>query len=226
MKNLKRLILHIFFPNRCPVCGEFIGANAEFCTACPEKFTIYQGNFFIEGADGYFAAFEYNETISPAIMLLKDGTCGNASYALGASLARILKRNDISGNIDVIIPVPMHIKNKLARGYNQAELIAREISAVLDVQLCPKAVIKTIRTKQQKKLTAKERSTNLKRAFSVKDSELIRGKSVLIIDDVCTTGSTFTELTKLLKSAGAARVYCASCCKTPAIHEKQQNIEV
>lgn len=222
MKNFKRLILHLFFPNRCPVCGEIIGANAEFCTVCPEKFTIYQGNFCIEGADGYSAAFEYNEAISPAIMLLKDGICGNASYALGASLARTIKKNDNYENIDAVIPVPMHIKDKLARGYNQAELIAREISALLDVQLYPKAVIKTVRTKQQKKLTAKERSANLRGAFTVKDTELIRGKSVLIIDDVCTTGSTFMELTKLLKSAGAVHVYCASCCKTPAVHEKNK----
>lgn len=222
MRNLKRLILHLFFPNRCPVCGEIIGANAEFCTACPEKFTIYQENFRIEGADGYFASFEYNEAISPAIMLLKDGTCGNAAYTLGRSLARTVKVSDISEKIDIIIPVPMHNKDKLKRGYNQAELIAREISAELNLQLYPKAVIKTGKTQQQKNLTAKERAGNLKGVFAVKDSELIRGKSVLIIDDVCTTGSTFNELTKLLKSAGATHIYCASCCKTPSFHEKKK----
>lgn len=222
MENFKRLILHLLFPNKCPVCGEIIGENDEFCPSCPEKFTVYHGNFRVENADGYTASFEYNDAISPAIMLLKDGVCGNAAYALGNSLARTITNSCFADEFDLIIPVPMHKKDKLKRGYNQAELIAREVSHKLNVQLCTKAVVKARKTLTQKALTAKERAENLSEAFAVAAPELIRGKSVLLIDDVCTTGSTLKELTKLLKSAGASHVYCASCCKTPEITKNKE----
>lgn len=222
MKNFKRLVLHLLFPNKCPVCGGIIRENDEFCPSCPEKFTVYHGNFCVSGADGYSASYEYNDAISPAIMLLKDGICGNAAYALGNSLARTITNSCFADEFDLIIPVPMHKKDKLKRGYNQAELIAREVSNKLDVQLCTKAVIKTRKTQAQKALTAKERAENLGGAFAVAAPELIRGKSVLLIDDVCTTGSTLKELTMLMKSAGALRVYCASCCKTPEIAKNKE----
>lgn len=222
MKNLKRRILHLFFPNKCPICGEIIEENDEFCSACPEKFTVYQGNFCVSGADGYCASFEYNDTISPAIKLLKDGICGNAAYALGNSLAHSIGCSSFSDKFDFIIPVPMHRKDKLKRGYNQAELIACAVSERLKVTVLKNAVIKSAKTQMQKNLTAKERAENLSGAFTVKDSAIIKRKSVLIIDDVCTTGSTLRELTMLLKSSGASKVYCASCCKTPEIAKNKE----
>ncbi len=80
--NIKRKILHIFFPNRCPVCGEFIDALSSFCDVCSSKIQPYTGRFSIKGASGCTAAFVYNKDISPAVFLLKNGICGNAAYAL------------------------------------------------------------------------------------------------------------------------------------------------
>ena len=222
MKDLKRHILHIFFPNKCPVCGEIIEENDEFCSACPDKLTIYRGDFCVSGADGYCASFEYNDTISPAIMLLKDGICGNAAYALGHCLAQSIGNSSFSDIFDFIIPVPMYRNDKMKRGYNQALLIACAVSERLNIPVLKNAVIKSAKTQMQKNLTAKERSENLSGAFTVKDSAIIRGKSVLLIDDVCTTGSTLKELTMLLKSSGASKVYCASCCKTPEIKKDKE----
>lgn len=225
-KNISRRILHLFYPNRCPVCGEIIGALDMFCTCCPEKLTDCKGTFSIPDSDGFCASFEYNGAVSPAVMLLKDGICGNAACALGNALAETVENCGFADKTDIIIPVPMYRFDKLKRGYNQSELIARVVSDKLGKPLCKKTVIKSRKTQMQKNLTAKERAVNLNGAFSVIDTAMVKGKSVLIVDDVCTTGSTLAEIVKLLKNCGASRVYCASCCKTPEINNNNNNNEV
>lgn len=218
-KKIFRRILHLLYPNRCPVCGEIIGESDDFCDKCPQSFTKYGDDFSLVNADGFYSAFEYNDAISPAVMLLKDGICGNAAYALGNALAERLSEC----SADIIISVPMYRSDKLKRGYNQAELIAARISEILGVPVCRNAVVKIRRTSAQKNLSRSERMTNLNGAFKIAKPEKIRNKRILLIDDVCTTGATLNEISKLLKENNAACVYCASCCKTPAIKKQQDN---
>ncbi|MBQ8297397.1 MAG: ComF family protein [Ruminococcus sp.] len=213
-QKIKRYILHILYPTKCPVCGEIIDFNDDFCSVCREKLTMYEGSYSIRGADGFCAAFLYDGNISPAVMLLKDGICGNADFALGNALAERLVNSGIASEADTIIPVPLHKKDKRQRGYNQSELIAKQVSLRLGLPICPDAVEKIRHTASQKSLSQSERITNLCGAFSVKKPELVSGKRIILIDDVCTTGSTLAEIAKLLKENNAAKVYCASCCKT------------
>lgn len=212
-KSTKRTILHIFFPNRCPVCGMVIGAQERFCAECEGKLTAYDGNSSIAGSERFIAAYEYNKAVSPAVMLLKDGIGGNAAYALGCALADKLTECGISADIDLIVPVPLHKSDRRRRGFDQTELIAREVSEIIGVPVCM-AAEKTHTTKAQKTLSRAEREKNLSGAFTVPKTELIFGRRVLVIDDVCTTGSTLAEVTAVLLKAGAAKVYCAACCKT------------
>ena len=207
---LKRKLLHLFFPTRCPVCGELIGAMDRFCSSCKDKLTRYDVSFSIEGAESFTAVFEYDDSIKPAIFLLKDGICGNAAYALGGELAGRLKGN--ISDIDVIVPAPMHRRDIRRRGFNQSALIAAEVSKILDIPADMKAVSKIRHTHTQKGLGKGGRAVNLRRAFSASDS--LKGKKVLLIDDICTTGSTLREITAEIKRAGAVSVYCACCCKT------------
>lgn len=221
-RSVKRYIMHLLYPTRCPVCRSFIGHMDGFCDNCRRSISPYQGSFTVSGSAGYTAAFVYDEKISPAIILLKNGICGNAAYALGDALADRLKNNGISDCCDIIIPVPLYKKDKRRRGYNQSELIAKELSEQLGISLCSDAIIKLKETSAQKSLSKKERMTNLNGAFSAIRPDIISGKRILLVDDVCTTGSTLTELTKLLNENGAKAVYCASCCKTPPPSEKIQ----
>ncbi|MBQ9899003.1 MAG: ComF family protein [Ruminococcus sp.] len=212
--STKRTILHILFPNRCPVCGEVIGAQDRFCTDCHEKLTPYSGETLIAGSSRFIAAFEYDGNVSPAVMLLKNGVCGNAAYALGGELADILVKSGMSQNIDVIVPVPLHRSDRMKRGFDQTELIAREVSRITGIPVsCAAEKIRL--TLPQKRLGREERMRNLAGAFSVPEPALIRGKRVLLLDDVCTTGSTLAELAEVLINAGVAEVFCAACCKTP-----------
>ena len=207
-------------PTRCPVCGAFIGAMDSFCHECEKKLIKYTGSFSIEGASGFTAAYIYDENSSKAVILMKKGICGNADYALGQALADKLRSDGIPVKCDVIIPVPMHRSAKSERGYNQAELISKELSRIFDLPVDSKNVIKSRRTAAQKKLNRIQRQSNLKGAFSIRDDTLIKGKTILLVDDVCTTGSTLRELTALLTEHGAKAVYCAACCKTPP-HKRQ-----
>ena len=210
--TLKRKLLHLFFPNRCPVCGDIIGAMERFCGGCKDRIKPYDGDFSIEGADSFTAAFEYDSSVKPAVFLLKDGICGNAAYALGGALADRIAADGKAGAFDVIVPAPMHRRDIRRRGFNQSALIAREIGRILDIPVDEAAVVKTRHTRAQKGLSKIGRSLNLHGAFSASGST--KGKRVLLIDDICTTGSTLREITAALRKTGAASVSCACCCKT------------
>lgn len=214
LKNFSRRILHILYPTRCPVCGDFIGWNDSFCENCESLFVTFEDDYCISGTDGFCAVFVYNENISPAIMLLKDGVCGNADFALGNALAAKIKILDFAKDVDMIIPVPIHKKTFRQRGYNQSELIARQAGYNLNIKVCSNIIVKNRLTAQQKELSRKERLINLKDSFSVVKPELITGKSILLIDDVCTTGSTFMELANTLQPFKPRKILCAACCKT------------
>ncbi len=211
----KRKVLHFFFPTRCPVCGEVIYALDRFCKNCPETLTPYEGDFIPDHAAGFTAVYEYDENIRPAINLLKSGVCDNADYALGGELADALALNGTAEKIDVIVPVPMYKKQLRKRTYNQSLLIADVISRQLDIPVDRDSVVKVRETTSQKTLGKADRKNNLKDAFAVSFPDKIKDRKILLVDDICTTGSTFEELVKVLLESGAAEVYCASACKTP-----------
>lgn len=220
--HLRRVLLNIFFPNRCPVCRSIIGAEDRFCENCDGKLKRYSGSFNIRGASASAAALEYDRTSSRAVYLMKNGVCGNAAYALGGELADKLKSSGIADKTDILIPIPMHSSDIRRRGYNQAELIAKEVGRIIGKPCVCNNAVKIRKTEQQKKLSRTERRSNLRDSFDIRDSSVLRGKNILLIDDVCTTGSTMEELTRLIKHSGANEVYCAACCKTPSYSLKAQ----
>lgn len=210
-----RHILHMIYPTRCPICGEFIGCCDSFCTNCSDKLNPCNDSYSIDGSEYYCAAYQYDSIVSSAVFMLKNGTCGNAAYALGNALADKLESEGIANIPDLIIPVPVHRSTKIKRGYNQSALIARQVGKRLNLKVHCNAVVKHRLTASQKSLSKADRLTNLKGAFSVRRPDIISGHNILLIDDICTTGSTLSEIAQLLKSNGAASVCCASCCKTP-----------
>lgn len=220
---LKRKILQLFYPSRCPICDAIIFHSDRFCSGCRDKLTEYKGNFQVKAASSFTAAFIYDENVLPAISLLKNGICGNADYALGEELADLLNSNGVSEKIDIIIPVPVHFSTKAKRTYNQSELIAKIVSDALELPICTDVIIKNRITDDQKKLNRISRTINLKNAFTVVLPELIKEKEVLLIDDICTTGSTLAELTSLMLENGAKSVHCAVCCKTPLKKTKPES---
>lgn len=114
-----------------------------------------------------------------------------------------------SRGVEVIIPIPVHPKRKRKRGYNQAELYAKELGKLLELPVDGESLVRVVNTTPQKELDDKERRNNLKKAFKIrKDS--VKYKKVLIVDDVYTTGSTIDAAAELLRDAGADKIYFLS----------------
>lgn len=114
-------------------------------------------------------------------------------------------------DFDVVVPVPMHRSKERRRGYNQAELLARAVARTLGVACDPRLLTKTLERETQSTLARKERAANVRGAFEA--SPKVADRSVLLVDDICTTGETFRASAAELLRAGAKRVCAVAVAK-------------
>jgi competence protein ComFC len=129
---------------------------------------------------------------------------------LGRKLAQLIAGWTNIPVIDFIIPVPLHSSRKYIRGFNQAEEIAREIGLCLGIRLLTGVLRTTRKTRQQARLPAARRPANVRGAFAVDDeTEILKGKTVLLVDDVTTTGATLRENARVLEEASVKRIVAA-----------------
>lgn len=124
---------------------------------------------------------------------------------LGKMMAEAVEATSLP---EAIIPVPLHSARKRERGYNQSELLARQIGQRLEVPVLERALKRTRNTKSQTGLRREQRLENVKGAFRVKDAGAIRGRTVLLVDDVTTTGATLEACGEALALAGSIKI-CA-----------------
>ena len=186
----------------CPKCGRRTVADG-LCLACKDDPPAF---------DAARAAFDY---IPPESALVKTFKFDNRPY-LGKVLAPFLAKtwNASSFSADVVTFVPMTGKQTRKRGYNQAQLLAEETAALIELPLRP-LVAKGKESKTQHELTRAERLQNLSGCFRLAPGASVKGLNVLVIDDVITTGSTLGAIAKLLKRHGAAGVYGLTFAATP-----------
>lgn len=231
MKFIINLILDMFYPRRCPVChkilkeagwlvcpecvGKLHAVGKEYCMKCGKPVEKHQEycevcgktpRKFTEGR----AVFLYDRTMKNSLLKFKYG--GRREYGRFYIEAMCCaEKNEIKRwKPDVIIPVPLHRKKYRARGFNQAEYLARGIGKKFDIPVSAGILKKVKNTKSQKKLNAQDRRNNLEHAFSV--CEEIKGLHILVIDDVYTTGSTMEEIAEVLTREGAEKVYFLTLC--------------
>jgi len=117
---------------------------------------------------------------------------------------------------DLIIPIPLHPARFRERGFNQAQILACLIAQKFNKPLATKHLLRKRHTRHQAVLTKKERWTNIEGAFTIKHSSSLKGKHILLVDDLLTTGATASEAAKMLKSAGAAKVGLLALAVAPA----------
>lgn len=181
----------------CAACGK-ISKYGQFCPACKTKLGI--------DFSGLIVAADYDMgPTKEMIHHLKYSGFTELATLLSEIIYQSLRNNLPKGQL-VIVPVPLHEKKEGMRGFNQSELVARELSKKLDIAGgC--AISRIKETETQVSLNRKERQQNLIGAFVCEDREFVEGKSVLLIDDVATTLTTLNECAKELKKAGAKKVY-------------------
>jgi ComF family protein len=127
---------------------------------------------------------------------------------MGEILARplVIYLGILNWPVDLVIPVPASLARLAERGYNQVSLLARPIGLGLELPYRPHALVKVRETRSQVGLSAKERQENVRGVFRA-DQQIVKGKSVLVVDDVTTTGSTLEECAQALVRVGARQVY-------------------
>ena len=188
-------------PN-CPICGNG-QKNMDLCADC-------------RSTPPHFEALRswavYGGSLREAILRLKY----KRDMALGETLSRpmISRLQSLQWSVDMIIPVPLGVARYVERGYNQAALLARPLAQATQISYIPKALMRVHETRSQVDLTAIERKINMRGAFQAR-GEWVRGRTVLVVDDVATSGATIDACGAALLEAGAAHVYGLTLARTP-----------
>jgi len=189
-KSLERI------ENACLKCGAEVVGGGEYCQRCKREPLAF---------DGAFSVTAYKGFAKNVVSKYKDGKKFLAPF-IAAQIAELIKNSQIQ--FDIITFVPVGQKSFKKRGFDQSRLLAELTAKELNVSVEP-LLLKAKETDKQKMLSYKERKENLKGAFAVTDKVAVKGKSVLIIDDIMTTGYTLSECAETLKKAKAKKVFCA-----------------
>jgi ComF family protein len=169
----------------------------------------FSSDKIISGFTSLFV-FEKEKELQHIIHGLKYDGKFQIGLFLGRLIAKELSRQLDEWKIDFIIPVPLHHLKRAERGYNQAEFIAKGIRSVLKIPINTNSIKRKRFTETQTSLKLVERKENLKDAFTIKRKNNLKGKTILLLDDVITTGATISECGKILLDKGTANIYAAS----------------
>lgn len=230
MTNFFSKLFDVLLPPRCICCGKIITENDGLCADCfnevnfiSKPYCIKCGHPFDEAPDNKKmlcgacmkktktpfrlsrSALHYDEASKNMILSFKfmDKTENAAAFAKWLKLAGA---DIFREGVDVIVPVPLHFTRLLKRRYNQSALIAKELSKLTGIQVDYTSVVRHVKTRPQVEFSGHARIKNVKDAFQVKHPEKLKGKRVVLIDDVMTTGSTLKECALAMKKAGVKSV--------------------
>ena len=213
VKEFLKSISYLVFPNLCIACLHEAPLDGElFCVKCTyhlpksdmcgdreNQFT--ERLIGIEGVETGAASYIFYEggAVGEIIHKIKYKGRKDIAKVLGKKLGEQLSKSPHYQGIDYLIPVPLHRKRYRKRGFNQSEELCRGLSESMDISTETDNLIRIRYTKTQTKLSKAERQKNLKGAFTVKSPQDLRGKHVLLVDDVLTTGATIEECCKELR---------------------------
>ncbi|MFC1501404.1 ComF family protein [Elusimicrobiota bacterium] len=234
--QLFKLILNFFFPITCVCCGKHLPFDDVYriCPKCFDEIELIKGLFCKKcgkvlpdgGEHCYFcrkkpqynfeyirSTGEYKGLLRKLIHLFK---YKNSDY-LDKLFARLMiytveKENEFSG-VDLIVPVPIHWTKRIKRGFNQSELLAKRVAVYLERPLLKNILIRKKRTKSQYNLKREDRFMNLKDSFVTKNSDIVRNKKILLIDDISTTCATINECSRALRQAGSSGVFALTLAR-------------
>lgn len=216
-KELAGIFFRIIFPPRCIFCGKVmdINTNMEICGLCYSSIPFVSEQyceqklmtFAKSNVDQLICLCRYTGIIKSSLLRYKFYNKPGYSRTFARLLAeRIVNMTDL-GRIDIITCVPLHKRKEQERGYNQSFLISRYLARELGIAENPRLLERTKNTGTQSLLKNRtDRYLNVKDAFAVNNLEQVINKTVLLVDDICTTGFTLEECAGALKKAGAKKV--------------------
>lgn len=225
--------INFIFPPQCIICKSILNNDDGICPECLNNINFITDPKC--AYCGYPFEFQFNNRFSPRILICSRCLHNKPRFDKALSVlhyndaskkiilpfkhgdkthySKIMAKmmsNSFSyfpHKIDFIIPVPIHLKRMLKRKYNQSALLANHLSHFSNIPVLHNVLFRSHFKQSQGHLSFEDRKANVFGAFLVKNPSLIKGKNLLIVDDVMTTGATLNECASVLKNAGARRVY-------------------
>ena len=223
LDRLKKNVAIAFLPEVCPYCERAIDRNEYACVRCAKKLPKMAYRRYAQGGFLCAAPFPYSGVYAKAVKRFKFNNRGCYAKALAAQIVMALLEIAGDDSFDLVCCVPMHPTDKEARGYNQAELLARECAEIMGLPYV-EALEKIKRNNPQHTMKGRERAKNVHGVFRL-CSEEVQGRHVLLIDDIITTGHTLGECARILAKGGCRRITCAVVCTvTTEHHEDEEDI--
>ena len=210
-------MLDLFYPNKCPVCGQIVSDGVVICDRCLHRLNrteqaYMRGNLtedmfhampkFVRGAVFFF--FEHGSAWHRVLHEMKYGRLADPhiAYALAQEAARDFIQSDFFDGIDVFMPVPLHPRRFRERGFNQSEWICRALTEVTGIPTDTTHLFRVRNNDHQAKMTMDERQINVRGIFELRYPEDLYRKHIMLVDDIITTGST---LRSCMTALGPAR---------------------
>lgn len=222
----RNLFLDILYPRHCPVCHEItVPWGRKICDTCKDKLKpIYGARCFccskpLQREEQEYCKdcrkarqfqqglgiFPYSTLLQNSLFQLKYGKRQEYGTFYGEFAAYYSREKIEKWRINLIIPIPLHLRRLEKRGYNQAGIIAEALGKKLGIPVDERILKRQKNTKPQKELNHQERQKNMRNAFVARKK--LEGENILLVDDIYTTGSTIEEAAKELKKAGAQKIF-------------------
>ena len=227
-------VIDIFLPNRCVVCSKVTSWDREMCRRCAEKIERVADTVCPVCAkkqcldhsrlrfDRAVCLYSFEEPCITGIYQLKHAQNVNFAKHSAGELAGVLEKRGIAKNIDLVTCVPMARRKKRKRGYNHAEVIAKYLAKQLGKPLDTALLVHSDTITDHHKLVGRQRAEDADKSFAVAERHAdISAKTVLLCDDVYTTGATMNACANCLKKIGAKSVIAAAIASTQRERRKE-----
>jgi competence protein ComFC len=214
---IKSYSTRLFFPSFCRSCESLIEQDFIFCFECYSKIRPIV-SFYLKITNTknlkVFAVSDYKDPLKSLIL----DKLYSKNYLASIQLGQLIYKKTVIKNLDIdfLIPVPLHWTRFSKRGYNQAFIIADELSKYLDVPVLD-ILKRNKKTDYQSRFSLEFRQKNVENIFDIKDSQdlnfLLKDKNILLVDDLCTTGATLKNCAKVLIKYKIKSINAAVACR-------------
>ena len=210
LRDLSTGLLNLLYPPLCETCQQKINTEKDkipLCKNCLTKLKALKPQPIAQYDHvRVWSVCGYEGLVKDCVHIFKYNNRQMLSAPLADLMSRFTNENLLDKKFDIIVPIPLHRSKMRERGFNQAELLAKDLAKAINTPVCANALKRIKPTISQTGLSKTKRFTNLRGAFKIDDNNVIYAKSILLIDDVCTTGSTLDEAAKILLKSGAKSV--------------------
>ena len=225
-------ILNILYPKRCPVCHNILRGKGKVCPPCSTKLPYIREprchkcgkeiekseveycrdcQRFSHSFDKGRSVFGYDLVMRKSISMFKYHNRREYAAFYAEEMYQQCKAFLNSCKPEVIMPIPIHKQKRRKRGFNQAELVAKELGKLTNIPVDTECLVRVEKTIPQKELTRRERKENLKKAFQIGKQKKVY-ESVLIIDDIYTTGATIDAVCEILRENQVKNLFFLTIC--------------